>query len=269
MDKRFLTPGEVATATVNAGIKKAGLSTQSCMYLGILAGIFIGFGALANILISQTLGGIDVGIAKFAGAAMFPVGLILVVMCGAELFTGNNLMTLAVMDKKITWAKMFRNWGLVYITNLIGSLLLVLIVYYSTTLGDAAADKAIAIAESKATLTITQAFLRGILCNVLVVLAVWLATAGQDIVSKIFACWFPIMLFVLCGFEHSIANMFFIPMGMALGASVTIGQLITNLIFVTLGNIVGGAIIIPFMYFNCYLKSNNKNNISKLADSKR
>lgn len=92
------------------------------------------------------------------------------------------------------------------------------------------------------------------MCNIIVVLAVWFATAGKDIVSKIFACWFPIMLFVLCGFEHSIANMFFIPMGMALGADVSILQLIFNLIAVTLGNIVGGAIIVPYIYYNCYLK---------------
>ena len=269
MDKRFLTPGEVATATVNAGIKKAGLSTKSCILLGILAGIFIGFGGLANTIISQTLGGIDAGLAKFAGAAMFPVGLILVVMCGAELFTGNNLMTLAVMDKKITLKKMFRNWGLVYVANFIGSLLLVIVVFYATTLGDAAAAKAIGIAESKAALSASQAFFRGILCNILVVLAVWLATAGQDIISKIFACWFPIMLFVLCGFEHSVANMYFLPMGMALGASITFGQLISNLVFVTLGNIVGGAIIIPIMYYKCYLESGKKNNVSKLEDAKR
>ena len=96
--------------------------------------------------------------------------------------------------------------------------------------------------------------IRGILCNVIVVLAVWMATASQDVISKIFACWFPIMLFVLCGFEHSVANMFFIPMGMLLGANVTIGQLITNLIFVTIGNIIGGAILIPIVYNKVFIK---------------
>ena len=100
MDKKFLTPGEIAKATINAGIKKANLSTKSCIILGILAGFFIGLGGLSNIIISQTIGGIDVGLAKFLGAMVFPVGLMLVVVCGAELFTGNNLMTLAVMDKK-------------------------------------------------------------------------------------------------------------------------------------------------------------------------
>lgn len=255
MDKRMLTPGEVAVATVNVGIKKAGLSTKSCLLLGILAGIFISLGGLGNILISQTISNIDPGLGRFVGAVIFPVGLMLVVMCGGELFTGNNLMTLAVLEKKITLGQMFRNWGLVYTANFIGSLLLVGAVFYAGTLSGDAATKTIAIAESKANLTIIQAFFRAIMCNILVVLAVWMATAGQDIISKIFACWFPVMLFVLCGFEHSIANMFFLPMGMMLGAQVTIGHLVANLVVVTLGNIVGGGIIIPFMYHSSYLKS--------------
>ncbi len=255
MDKKFLTPGEVAKATINAGVKKSNLSTKSSILLGMLAGFFIGLGGLANIIISQSI--TDVGIAKFLGAAVFPVGLMLVVICGAELFTGNNLMTLAVMDQKITLKRMFRNWGLVWCSNLVGSLILVVLVYYSNTLTGDAADKAIVISETKANLPLIDAFLRGILCNIVVVLAVWFATAGQDIISKIFACWFPIMLFVLCGFEHSVANMFFIPMGMVLGANVSIQGFIVNLIIVTLGNIVGGALIVPLTYYNCYIKNND------------
>lgn len=261
MDKRFLTPGEIAEAIVSVNVKRAGFTTKSCLLLGILAGIFIGLGGLGNIIFTQTLAGIDPGLAKFAGAMVFPVGLMLVVVCGAELFTGNNLMSLAVMEKKITLGQMFRNWGLVYIANFIGSLFLVLIVFYSGTLTGDAATKAIAVAEGKVALTVSQAFFKGILCNVIVVLAVWMATAAQDITSKIFACWFPIMLFVLCGFEHSVANMFFMPMGMILGANVTFIQLIVNLVPVTLGNIVGGAIIIPFMYHSCYLKKKVKSTI--------
>lgn len=254
MDKRFLTPGEIANAIVNVNAKRGDLKTTPCILLGIMAGIFIGLGGLGNILVTQTLANIDPGLARLAGAAVFPVGLMLVVMCGAELFTGNNLMTLAVVEKKTTMTKLFRNWGLVYIANFIGSLLLVVVLYYGNVLVGDAATKAIAIAESKIVLTFTQAFLRGILCNVIVVLAVWMATGAQDVVSKIFACWFPIMLFVLCGFEHSVANMFFIPMGMVLGANVTISGLIANLVPVTLGNIVGGAIFVPFMYYMAYLK---------------
>lgn len=255
MDKRFLTPGEVANATINSGIKKANLDTNSCIWLGILAGIFIGLGGVGNILASQTLNNIDAGLARLAGATVFPVGLILVVICGAELFTGNNLMTLAAMNKKITLSELFRNWLLVYIANFIGSILLALAIFYAGIFTGDSANNAILIAESKASLTIMQALIRGILCNIIVVLAVWMATAAQDIVSKLFASWFPIMLFVLCGFEHSVANMFFIPMGMLLGANVTIGQLITNLVVVTIGNIIGGAILIPCIYNKVFIKN--------------
>lgn len=258
MEKRFLAPGEVAKTTINVGIKKSEISTEAGICLGILAGIFIGVGGLANILVTQTLGGIDAGLARFMGASVFPVGLMLVVICGGELFTGNNLMTLAVMDKKITLRKMFRNWGIVWVANFVGALLLVALVYYGTTLSGDASAKAISLAESKASLSITVMFSRAILCNMIVVLAVWMATASQDIISKIFACWFPIMLFVLCGFEHSVANMFFIPMGMVLGAKVTVVQLLTNIIVVTVGNVVGGAIIIPWMYKVSYLDSDEK-----------
>lgn len=254
MEKRFLTPKEIANAMVNVGVRKANLKTSAMIYLGILAGMYIGFGGLANTIISQTLGNIDPGLAKFAGAAVFPVGLILVVVAGAELFTGNNLMTLAVMNKKITLSQMFRNWGVVWVANLVGSVFLALIVFYGGVLGGDAGIKAIAIAESKVSLDIMALIFRGIMCNILVVLAVWIAASAQDVISKLFACWFPIMLFVLCGFEHSVANMFFIPMGMLLGAKVTMAALIKNLVFVTIGNILGGAIIIPFLYQNSYLK---------------
>ena len=255
MEKRFLAPKEIANAMVNVGVGKANLPVGSMFLLGILAGAFIGFGGLGNTIASQTFAGIDPGVAKLIGAAVFPVGLMLVVICGAELFTGNNLMTLAVMNKKITLRELFRNWSLVYIANFIGSTLLAVAIFYAGTFNGDASNKVISIAQSKSTLTILEALIRGILCNMIVVLAVWMATAAQDIISKIFACWFPIMLFVLCGFEHSVANMFFIPMGMLLGANVTIGQLITNLIVVTIGNMIGGAILIPYMYNKIFIRN--------------
>lgn len=258
MEKRFLAPKEIANAMVNVGVGKANLPVVSMFLLGILAGAFIGFGGLANTIVSQTFATIDPGVAKFLGAAVFPVGLMLVVICGAELFTGNNLMTLALMNNKITAGQMVKNWCVVWLGNLVGSLALVLIVYYGGVLGGDAATKAIGIAEGKATLDVMTMILRGILCNVLVVLAVWMATSAQDIISKIFACWFPIMLFVLCGFEHSVANMYFIPMGMILGGAITAGQLITNLICVTIGNLLGGAVLIPIIYHTTYLAADKK-----------
>ena len=258
MEKRFLAPKEIANAMVNVGVGKANLKISAMIYLGILAGAYIGFGGLANTIVSQTLGNIDPGLAKFAGAAVFPVGLMLVVIAGAELFTGNNLMTLAVMNKKITTGQMLKNWSVVWVSNLVGSVLLALIVVYTGVLDGDAGTKAIAIAEGKASLSVMTMIGRGILCNVLVVLAVWMATSSQDIISKIFACWFPIMLFVLCGFEHSVANMYFIPVGMLLGANVSVGACVTNLICVTIGNIIGGAIIVPVIYYTTYLAADKK-----------
>ncbi len=257
MANEFLSPKEIANAIIEGNVTRSKLKTVPCILLGIMAGLFIAFGGLANIVVSQTLGVIDIGVAKFMGAAVFPVGLMLVVMCGAELFTGNNLMALAVIDKRIHINKMFRNWSLVYIANFIGSLLLVLAVFYGGVLTGDAATKTIAIAESKVVIPVVQSVIRGILCNIIVVLAVWMATGAKDIISKIFACWFPIMLFVVCGFEHSVANMFFIPMGMILGADITVGQLFFNLIPVTIGNLIGGAVFVPFMYHRIYVKKEN------------
>lgn len=258
MEKRFLAPKEIAIEMINIGFSKANLKTKPMILLGILAGVFIGFGGLANTVVSQTLGNVDIGIAKFMGAAVFPVGLMLVLIAGAELFTGNNLMTIALMNKKITILQLFRNWSLVWLSNFLGAICLVALVYLSGILSPEAITKAIGIAEAKANLDIVNLIVSGILCNILVVLAVWMATSSKDITSKIFSCWFPIMLFVLCGFEHSIANMYFIPMGMILGAQVTISQLFTNLIFVTIGNIIGGGIIIPLMYNHIYINTDNK-----------
>lgn len=263
MEKKFLTPKEIANSIVNVGVVRANLKITPMFMLGILAGIFIALGGLGSIIISQTLANIDPGVAKFAGAVVFPVGLMLVVVAGAELFTGNNLMTLSLVNKKITLSQMFRNWGVVWVANFIGSLILALIVFYGDVLSGDAGIKSMAIAESKVSLDIMTLILRAILCNAIVVLAVWMATSAQEIISKIFACWFPIMLFVLCGFEHSVANMFFIPMGMLLGADVTIGQLIYNLFFVTVGNVIGGGIIIPFLYQYAYLESDRKADLAE------
>jgi formate transporter len=258
MEKRFLTPIEVSEATINSGVKKAKLTSFHMVLLGILAGMFIAFGGFGNILVIQTLSNIDVGVAKLLGGAVFPVGLMLVVICGAELFTGNNLMTLALFDKKITFTMMIKNWTLVWIANFIGSMIIVLLVYHGDMLTGTAAQKSISVAQSKVELSTTVAFLRGILCNIMVVLAVWMATASQDVISKIFACWFPIMLFVLSGFEHSVANMFFLPMGMYLGADINWHQIWSNILPVTLGNIVGGGIIVPYIYYLCYILPNRQ-----------
>jgi formate/nitrite transporter len=226
--------------------------------LGIFAGVFIGFGANASIVVTQTLGSnVDGGLAKFFGAAVFPVGLMLVVMAGGELFTGNNLLTLAVLDKRITASRMLLNWSVVYLGNLVGSLVLAFMLAHSGLYGsESMAARSVEIATAKVSMTFMQAFIRGILCNILVVLACWMQAASPDMTGKILALWFPIMLFVLSGFEHSVANMFFIPVGKFIGAGITWRQFwIKNIIPVTLGNMVGGAVIVPLTYHVCYSKT--------------
>ncbi len=255
MDKRFLTPKEIAQATIDAGVGKAKLSIMQMILLGIFAGVFIGFGGQAAITISQTYGAIDLGMSKFLFAAVFPVGLMLVVICGAELFTGNNLMIMGCVNGNYSTKDLLRNWITVYIANFIGSVILAILVANSGLMTGAAAEKAIGIANAKVAIPFGAAVIRGILCNIVVVLAVWMATGARDVISKIFSCWFPIMLFVLCGFEHSVANMYFAPLGMFLGAPVTWGQIwFNNLVPVTIGNIIGGAFIVGLSYLAVYIK---------------
>ncbi len=252
----FLSPAEIADVWVGNGVKKASLPVGKMLLLGIFAGMFIGFGAHGFILAGAAGGTpFEAMIAKLIGAAVFPVGLMLVIICGAELFTGNNLLTLALMEKKITTGAMLKNWVVVYIGNLIGSVLLAFLLAKSGLYAEATLAKAVGIAETKAALPFMDAVIRGIFCNILVVLACWFQAGSKDIIGKIFAIWFPIMLFVFSGFEHSIANMTYIPLGMFLGADVSWGQMfVGNLLPVTIGNLIGGAVIVPAVYYYTYLK---------------
>ena len=222
--------------------------------------MFIGLGAHADIIVVQTLGKtVDVGFAKLIGASVFPVGIILVVIAGAELFTGNCLIALSVInrDEKIT--KLVKNLVVVFIGNFLGAVALAYLLYNSGLYGLDAAEKAVAIAEGKVLLTPVEAVIRAIFCNVLVVMAVWMQAGAKDISGKIFAMWFPVMLFVLSGFEHSIANLFFIPLGIFLGADISWSQMwIANIIPVTIGNIIGGAILMPVVYWYVYVKQPGK-----------
>ena len=250
------SPAEITEIWINNGIKKANLSVGKMLVLGMLAGVYIGFGA--NVFVLATAAGGDPFqsmVAKLIGAALFPVGLMMVILCGAELFTGNNLLTLALMDKKITAGKMLKNWVIVYIGNLIGSVLLAFVLAKSGLFADAAGERAMAIAASKTSIPFMPAVLRGIGCNVLVVLACWLQAGAKDMIGKIFAIWFPIMMFVFAGFEHSVANMTYIPLGIFLGADVSWGAFfLANLLPVTIGNLIGGAVVIPFAYYYAYKK---------------
>lgn len=270
----FLAPAEVAKAIIGVGKAKTSLSVMQMIILGILAGAFIGFGSELATMVSFDMSKfLGVGFAKFIFGSVFSVGLILVVIAGAELFTGNNLIFVGVLTGDAKFSKMLNNWFWVYIANFIGSLLLVWLMY-ATGLwktGDFGVGvKALAIANGKVNLAWGAAFARAIGCNWLVCLAVWLAVASKDVVGKIFAIYFPIMAFVASGFEHSIANMYFIPMGILLKNNADVvaaagltdklanltwgGFFVNNLIPVTLGNIVGGAFFVSTLYWAVYLK---------------
>ena len=242
--------------------------------LGILAGLYVAFGSHLYTIVTHDLSRyVGVGLSKFIGGSVFSVGLILVVLAGAELFTGNSLMSIPLFQRRITYLDILRNWSIIYFANFAGSLILVLIMLYSGLHG--ASDfgvgaYALKIAVAKTNLEFLEALLRGIACNILVCLAVWLAFAGKDTVSKIFGIYFPVMAFVASGFEHSIANMYFIPMALLLKGNSSIVSasglgsgidsltwtsfLTNNLIPVTLGNIIGGALFVGGIYYLVYLR---------------
>ena len=246
------TPKEILSVWIQNSKNKAALSPLKMVLLGMLAGIYIGFGCHVFVLATAAE---TTALTKLIGAALFPAGLMMVIFCGAELFTGNNLMTLAVMSGDISLKDMLRNWGLVYLGNFIGSVLLAFLLAKSGLYTDAAAARAVALASSKASMPFAEALIRGILCNILVVLACWFQAGAKEMAGKILAVWFPITLFVFAGFEHSVANMTYIPLGMFLGADVSVVSfLLGSLLPVTIGNLIGGALFIPAVYTTCYRK---------------
>jgi len=306
-------PPEIAGVACGISEKKSTLSLGKLFILGILAGVYIGFGAnLATVVGNDLPKFLGNGFGQFMFGAVFSTGLMLVVIGGAELFTGNNMfMFIGALNGSCSWGALLKNWIVVWIANFVGSLLLVYIVaggFYGIGPDGAASvglfkgavgAKALLVAKGKLELTWTAAFCRAILCNWLVCMAVWLALASKDVVGKVFGIFFPIMAFVASGFEHSVANMFFIPMGLVvshipaivdvaaksvltpdqatlLAAGGTLPAeavaamakfkdgvtavfnwktfLVNNLVPVTLGNIVGGAIFVGSFYWYSYLK---------------
>ena len=255
----FKSPKETVGAIDAVGCAKADLSWGQLITLGFLAGAFIAFGGFLAIMVGGGMPGLkasDPGLVKFVFGAVFPVGLILVVIAGAELFTGNTACAIpAVLSGKIKWTSVGRNWGVSYIGNFIGSLFVAFFLAYLTHMlaNDPWLSTTIGIAEAKVSQGFWPLFLKGVGCNWLVCLSVWLAVASDDITGKILGVWFPIMAFVALGFEHCVANMFFIPVGIFYGANVTWGQFfVVNLIPVTLGNIVGGAVFVGLIYWYIY-----------------
>lgn len=268
-------PDEMAEKAENAGIAKAKMSFYKTFMLAVLAGAFISFGAIFATTVTAG-SSLPFGIAKLIGGLAFSLGLVLVIVGGAELFTGNNLIVMAWANKRIRTADVLRNWAIVYFGNLIGSLTIVIIMFFAeqyTFGGGAVGTNALNIGEAKCSLGFTQAIALGILCNILVCLAVWLCFSAKSTSSKILAIIFPITAFVAAGFEHSIANMYFIPKALLIKSSASpefwsninsspemyesltwSNFFVTNLIPVTIGNIIGGAFMVGIVYWFVYLK---------------
>jgi len=263
------SPGEMEKRVEIASIRKAKLSFLSLFMLSVMAGSFIALGAEFYTLVIFD-SNLSVGLTKVLGGIAFSLGLILVIVGGAELFTGNNLVMMGFASGVVTYKQLLKNWVVSYIGNFFGSIVVVLLIYFSNQwklkeflLG----AKAVLIAAGKVNLTFAEAFTRGILCNALVCLAVWLCFSARSVVSKISAIVFPITAFVASGFEHSIANMYFIPAGILLKRNANVISVVSNiapdvslsrlnimgflgnLLPVTLGNIIGGAVMVGIVYW--------------------
>ncbi len=269
------TPKEIADRIEMAGISKSGNAPIRVLALSILAGAFIALGAVFFTVVTYDASQMAAGLMRLLGGLVFCLGLILVVVAGAELFTGNNLIVMAYVDGKVSFGQLMKNWLIVYVGNFIGALGILVLINLSNhwLIGDGAVGtKVILIANGKVNLSWMEAFSRGILCNILVCMAIWLCFAGRSVVDKVFAIIFPITAFVAMGFEHSVANMYFIPAGLMamqqadlvsmVGAdltSLTIPSfLINNLLPVTLGNILGGSVFVALFYWFIYLRDENR-----------
>lgn len=265
------TSKEIIELNMNAAVNKANLKLSKMIALGILAGMFIALGAAISNTAVHTIK--DVGLARTLAGAIFPVGLMMIVFIGGELFTGNCLMIMAVINKRIKVSQMLRNLCVVFLSNFIGSFVIVLIINYCGNLdftSGALGAYTIKVALGKVTLSPAKAVLSGNLCNILVCIAILMATACKDAIGKIFAIWFPIFAFVIGGFEHIVANMYYIPAGLVASTnpdyvtkaeelygitseqlkSLNIAGLFSNFIPVTVGNIIGGMLFIGcLLYF--------------------
>lgn len=269
------TPQEIAARIERAAVSKSALDPGRVFVLALLAGAFIAFGAALYTTVIHA-SSMSPGITRLVGGLAFCLGLILVVVAGAELFTGNNLLVMACVDRKITLGQLLVNWLIVFAGNFVGSLGVVVLIYLSNHWllnGGAIGATALTVANGKVNLGFLEALSRGILCNALVCLAVWLCYAGRDVADRILAILFPITAFVAMGFEHSVANMYFIPAGILAQYDETIVQLaragnsslnldnlnlaglFKNLIPVTLGNIIGGSGFVGLVYWFIYLRT--------------
>jgi len=271
-----LLPQEMAVKAEEIGADKAAMDIWSLLALAVLAGAFIAFGALlATNTTAGTAAAWPYGATRLLGGVVFSLGLILVVVGGAELFTGNNLMVMAWAGGMITLRRLGRAWALVYVGNFVGAVGTAILVFLSGQYafgGGAVGKTALAIAAAKAQLPFGEALVLGILCNVLVCLAVWLSYSARTVIGKVVAVVPPVTAFVAAGFEHSVANMYFLPMGLlikwgagegfwqAIGAMpadypmLTAGAAVANIVPVTIGNVIGGGVLVGIVYWFVYLR---------------
>ncbi len=256
-------PSEVARRIETIGVAKAQMALLPLTMLGVLAGAFIGLGSLLSVIVRSDPG-LGFAASQLGAGVAFSLGLLLVVVAGAELFTGNNLLVMAWADRRITSMQVLRNWLVVCAANFAGAVGLAVLVYLSghTDMGSGAIGRTVVrIALAKQALPWPEAFFRGVLCNVLVCIAVWMAMAGRSVADKAVAVIFPITAFVAAGFEHSIANMYLMPLamlvqsadGLAGGqAAVTLGGMASNLAAVLAGNLLGGSVLVGLTYHVIY-----------------
>lgn len=273
-----LLPHEMAAKAETIGVRKATMRASATFVLAVLAGAFIALGAVFSTTVTSAAErALPFGIARLAGGVAFCLGLVLVVVGGAELFTGNNLIVMAWASGKVATRRLLHNWAIVFAGNFLGALATAVLMFASGQFrfgSGVIGRNALDIALSKTSFGFVQAVCLGILCNGLVCLAVWLCYSARSAADKIVCVVFPISAFVTAGFEHSVANMYFIPIAMliktyapqafwsAIGKSEddyasidTSGFLLGNLLPVTLGNVIGGAVMVGLVYWFVYLRS--------------
>ena len=255
------SPDEIALKFIDIGKTKTSLKADKAFVLAIFAGMFIAFAGIGYTVAGATVE--NQSLAKFIGACVFPGGLAMVSLAGSELFTGNCLIFIPVLNKDVKITAMLKNWAIVFVGNLIGSLIVAFLVVYSgipSLFNNAVAQYMVSVAGSTAALSPISAVFRGILCNFLVCTAVWITVGSKDAAGKVLGLFFPIMIFVLCGFEHSVANMYYIPTGLMASAQYGIESSLSlltcaqNIIFVSIGNIIGGSVMFASGYWFSYLK---------------
>ncbi|HMW39159.1 MAG: formate/nitrite transporter family protein [Saprospiraceae bacterium] len=260
------SPSEIAERIENIGVVKARLPLLSMIMLGILAGSFIALGAMFYTLVISDAG-LSFAAGRILGGLVFSLGLLMVIVAGAELFTGNNLLVMAWADGHISGLEVIRNWTLVSLSNLIGAVGVAVIVFLSGHLNmanGAVENSYVKISIFKCNIEFVPAFFSGMLCNILVCLSVWMSQAGRSVTDKFVVIVAPITAFVACGFEHSIANMYFIPMGLLIKnfsdfngdtTSISLMGMLQNLLPVVLGNLAGGAGFVSLFYYFIYKRS--------------